>query len=126
MSITTERNRPMTKKNPPTPALSCCRSVLSLGLDHHACSRSPWSDAQHALGTRKREARHISRNGVRLSKSSAATPKAGLCNRRSTILPRSGGADQAQAAGIRVAGSALLQAKTERYWGWEHFRRRIE
>ena len=43
----------------------CCVTGMyrASGLDHHASSRSAWSDAQHAFGTRKREARHISRNG---------------------------------------------------------------
>src|ERR1035438_8621221 len=110
MSITTERNQPMTMKNPPHPgvvvlqeciepsgltitraaaALGVTRNTLSelvnakrgispemavrlakvfrsagmhraFGPDHHEGSRSPWSDAQHALGTRQCEARHIS------------------------------------------------------------------
>ena len=67
MSITTEERKgekPMTMKNPPHPgACRVARMRRAVGLDDHGRRRRPRRDAQHAFGTRQREARHIAGNG---------------------------------------------------------------
>ena len=78
----------MPMKNPPHPGGFVLRQCIEpLGLSITARRRRARSHAHHAIGTGEREARHFSRNGRDgCPRFSAAAPKAGLCNRRNTIL----------------------------------------
>jgi antitoxin HigA-1 len=87
MSITTERNKPVTMKNPPHPGIVVLQECIEpLGLTI--------TDAAHALGVTRNTLSELvnAKRGispemaVRLSKVFGGTEEAGLCNRHSTTL----------------------------------------